>query len=112
MVDGAALEKRWAMSLVGSNPTLSAVLHKSWRGAGVADQARLESACRLWRPWVRIPPSPPEFKFLRYIKYPDVSRIGAFELFSQCRTDISQPKMLCLNCFDYWEGERFYRCFA
>jgi hypothetical protein len=28
------------------------------RGAGVADQARLESACRLWRPWVRIPPSP------------------------------------------------------
>ena len=29
-----------------------------WRGAGVADQARLESACRLWRPWVRIPPSP------------------------------------------------------
>ncbi len=24
VVDGAALEKRWAMSLVGSNPTLSA----------------------------------------------------------------------------------------
>ena len=29
MVDGAALEKRWAMSLVGSNPTLSAILHLS-----------------------------------------------------------------------------------
>jgi hypothetical protein len=28
------------------------------RGAGVDDQARLESACRLKRPWVRIPPSP------------------------------------------------------
>ncbi len=25
----------------------------------MAYQARLESACRLWRPWVRIPPSPP-----------------------------------------------------
>ena len=25
MVDGAALEKRWAISLVGSNPTLSAM---------------------------------------------------------------------------------------
>jgi hypothetical protein len=44
VVDGAALEKRWAISLVGSNPTLSAIL---WRGAGVDDQARLESACRL-----------------------------------------------------------------
>ncbi len=43
--DGAALEKRWAISLVGSNPTLSAVLF--WRGAGVDYQARLESACRL-----------------------------------------------------------------
>ena len=29
------------------------------RGAGVDDQARLESACSLWLPWVRIPPSPP-----------------------------------------------------
>ena len=28
MVEGAALEKRWAMSPVGSNPTLSA----EWRG--------------------------------------------------------------------------------
>ena len=46
MVDGAALEKRWAMSLVGSNPTLSAICI-IWRGAGVDDQARLESACRL-----------------------------------------------------------------
>jgi hypothetical protein len=27
VVDGAALEKRWAMSLVGSNPTLSARLY-------------------------------------------------------------------------------------
>ena len=27
MDDGAALEKRWAMSLVGSNPTLSAILN-------------------------------------------------------------------------------------
>ena len=55
VVYGAALEKRWAISLVGSNPTLSARL---WRGAGVDYQARLESACRHWRPWVRIPPSP------------------------------------------------------
>jgi hypothetical protein len=46
VVDGAALEKRWAMSLVGSNPTLSARLFLFWRGAGVDDQARLESACR------------------------------------------------------------------
>ncbi len=44
MVDGAALEKRWAMSLVGSNPTLSARFYL-WRGAGVDDQARLESVC-------------------------------------------------------------------
>ena len=27
MDDGAALEKRWAMSLVGSNPTLSAIVN-------------------------------------------------------------------------------------
>jgi hypothetical protein len=51
---GAALEKRSRlMASVGSNPTLS-----GGRGAGVVYQARLESACRLWRPWVRIPPSP------------------------------------------------------
>ncbi len=40
MVDGAALEKRWAMSLVGSNPTLSATdygevlewsIRRAWR---------------------------------------------------------------------------------
>ena len=29
------------------------------RDAGVDDQARLESACSLWLPWVRIPLSPP-----------------------------------------------------
>ena len=32
VVDGAALEKRWAMSLVGSNPTLSASLERCWSG--------------------------------------------------------------------------------
>ena len=69
MVDGAALEKRSRRKAsVGSNPTLSAkitgdeaasygaadVERRVWRqcetsrrGAGVADQARLESACRL-----------------------------------------------------------------
>ena len=57
MADGAALEKRWAAiaSWVQIPPSPR-------RGAGVAYQARLESACRLWRPWVRIPPSPPKLR--------------------------------------------------
>ncbi len=60
MVHGAALEKRSSRKRsVGSNPTLSATTVNLWRGAGVDYQARLESECSLWLPWVRIPPSPP-----------------------------------------------------
>ncbi len=99
MVDGAALEKRWAMSLVGSNPTLSAS-GCLWRGAGVDDQARLESACRLWRPWVRIPSSPPLTCFRLSVNgaYPQIhlknnSRFALILLFiiSRIRYFISFP---------------------
>ncbi len=51
MVYGAALEKRSPLlRSAGSNPALSAIRYsdvpsKSRRGAGVADQARLESVC-------------------------------------------------------------------
>ena len=61
MVYGAALEKRWvAMPRGFESHPLRHNLPR--RGAGVAYQARLESACRLWRPWVRIPPSPPNLR--------------------------------------------------
>ncbi len=59
MVDGAALEKR-SPRIAERGFESHPLRHQGelWRGAGVAYQARLESACRLWRPWVRIPPSP------------------------------------------------------
>ena len=59
VVHGAALEKRSPLNAergFESHP----LRVKKGRGAGVVYQARLESVCRLKRPWVRIPPSPPE----------------------------------------------------
>ena len=42
VVDGAALEKRWAMSLVGSNPTLSATtMERCWSGRSGAPGERV-----------------------------------------------------------------------
>jgi hypothetical protein len=44
VVDGAALEKRWAISLVGSNPTLSAKffsMERCWSGRSGAPGERV-----------------------------------------------------------------------
>ena len=42
MVYGAALEKRWAISLVGSNPTLSArLMERCWSGLSGAPGERV-----------------------------------------------------------------------
>jgi hypothetical protein len=42
VVDGAALEKRWAISLVGSNPTLSAMhMERCWSGRSGAPGERV-----------------------------------------------------------------------
>ena len=109
VVDGAALEKRWAISLVGSNPTLSAIT--IWRGAGVDDQARLESACRLWRPWVRIPPSPPVYDRWKFISTKDY-RYGVLSTIEyQSRHSIEQRS--CQRTCAYWcaqgaDGSRYY----
>ncbi len=80
VVYGAALEKRSRFGERGFEshplrhkrgdnicniycPSLRVALTGMWRGAGVVYQARLESACSLWLPWVRIPPSPPYYPF-------------------------------------------------
>ncbi len=55
---GVALRLPWVRipppPLSGGTQTL----WQLWRGAGVVDQARLESVCTFLVPWVRIPPSP------------------------------------------------------